>query len=53
MIDYNQMKYMMTELDRQYNALNNELKTLEKQYQPITQIDKNLISNTIKNTGYI
>ena len=47
-IDYNQMKYMMTELDRQYNALNNELKTLEKQYQPITQIDKNLISNTIK-----
>ncbi|MGE5456337.1 MAG: recombinase family protein [Ignavibacteriales bacterium] len=47
-IDYNQMKYMTTELDNQLIILSDELKALEKQHKPSTQIDKSLIANTIK-----
>jgi site-specific DNA recombinase len=47
-IDHNQMKYMTTELDKQFNILNNELKLLEKQYHSTIQNDRNLIANTVK-----
>lgn len=47
-IDYNQMKYMTTELEKDNLILKKELTRLEKQYEPVKQIDKNLIANTIK-----
>lgn len=46
-IDYEEMKYMINGLDKQYKILNNELKLLEKQYKKV-KIDKSLISSAFK-----
>ncbi|MDD2518408.1 MAG: recombinase family protein [Bacilli bacterium] len=47
-IDYNQMSYMTSELEKNFTILKKELTRLEKQYQPTKQIDKSLIAKTIK-----
>ncbi|MBQ9072411.1 MAG: recombinase family protein [Bacilli bacterium] len=47
-IDHSQMKYMTEELNGKYTIISNELQTLEKQYHPVKQVDKNLIAKTIK-----
>lgn len=46
-ISHDEMKYMISELNKQYKILNNELKLLEKSYR-YKEIDKNLISNKLK-----
>lgn len=47
-INRDDMKYMTNQLDNDNIIINSELKILEKKYQPVKQINKNLIPHTIK-----
>lgn len=47
-IDHTQLKYMTGSLDEKSNILKKELQVLEREYQPVKQIDKSKIANTIK-----